>query len=430
MSRLPFSLMLALRYVMPRRVFLWIIAGLSVGGVILGTSSLIITLAVMNGFGEELKRKILSFDAHMVVTESERILYDWRETMEVVEQDPDVVAVTPFMLGPVIAEYKGMISTPKIRGIDVETEPEVSQLKESVVVGEYDLEGEKAIIGVELANQMNLGVGDVITIYAPSNFDEFLDELNALDEAELNDESRERLKSLVLPQEIEVSGIFRAGRYNYDSELIYIPLWLGQELYRLGDGVHGVAVRTKDPYEAAQVQDRLFEKLPVTKNVQTWSDLNRQLLEAVRVERNLVSLILFIAIIVAGFLTASVTIVVTVLRTKEIGILKALGARPWQIINVFQFQGIMIGVIGVIGGVLLGLFLVANLNVIRALLASVFQVEIFPASVYQFTEIPAEISPMELVRICAGIFLVSVLSGFIPALNAAFQDPVKALRQE
>jgi len=429
MKQLPFSLMLAARYLRPKRMFLWIISGLSVLGIMASTMLLIIVLSVMNGFGEEIKKKILGFDAHMIVRD-DGILYDWRETIEIVEQDPDVVATSPFMLGPVIAEARGMISTPKIRGVDPETESLVSELKEAMIAGEYNLDGEKALIGVELANQMQLSLGDKITVYAPGNFDEFIQALNEADETGIGEEKKEQLKSLVLPQDLEVAGIFQAGRYNYDAELIYVPLWLGQELYRLQDGVHGIAIKTKDAYQVAPIQDRLFDQLPPEKNVLTWGDLNRSLLEAVRVERNLISIILFVVVGVAGLLIASVLIVVTVLKTKEIGILKALGARQGQILLIFLLHGMMLGLIGVTLGAALGSLVVAHLNNIRGFVDKVFHVDPFPQSIYQLAEIPTQMSSTAFWSICIGAFLISSVASLIPAFFAAMFDPVKALRQE
>ncbi len=431
MSRLPFSLFLASRYLRPKRSFLSVITVISTLGVVLGITVLMLVISVMTGFGLELKRKIIGFDAHMVVvTRDMGILPDWREVQAAVEKRPGVVAASPFMIGPVIAEFEGRIATPKMRGVDPESEPRISEIRDTIIEGAYDLEGEKTVIGFELARQMKVTVGDRITVYAPSNFDEFLGELNALSDQTLDEETAGRLRRLVLPQELEVTGIFRSGRYVYDSEYLFVPIWLGQELYRLGDGVHGVAIKTVDAYRADQMKPGVEAALSEERMVMTWSDLNSQFLEAVLLERNVMFILLFFIVIVAAFMIMNTLIIVTVQKTREIGIMKALGARPSQIIWVFLSQGMVVGAIGVVLGVISGITLVHWRNEVRTFLADIFGLRIFPQEVYQFAEIPAEVIPADVAIICVSAFLICTLASLVPAWVAARLDPVKALRQE
>ena len=423
-----FCLFLALRYLRPRRAFLSIITLLSVLGVTLGVMVLILVISVMTGFEQELQRKVIGFDAHLVVTNG-GLLEEWERDAEVVRGVTGVVAAAPFVQGPVLIQFQKRRLAPKIRGVDPELEVKVTDLEKFIVAGRLDLDGDKAVIGSELASILGAGVGDVITLYSPGNLDEVLAEL---ERAEMEGRSAEptELRQMLMPQELEVTGIFESGRYFYDSEFLIVPLHIGQEVYNLGAAVHGLSVKTTDPFSAFVVKREINARLQPPTQSLTWVDLNRQLFDAIRMERQVMFFILMFIILVAAFGIMNTLITVTVQKTREIGILKAMGARTSQVVGIFLFQGMLVGVIGTVAGLLMGIWLVQYRNQVSWFLSSTFGIEVFPASVYQFHEIPAQIVPGDVVIICLSAFGICSLAALLPAWFAAKLEPVMALRHE
>lgn len=425
----PFSLFLALRYLKPKRTFVSLITIISILGVTLGIMVLILVISVMTGFDQELRRKVLGFDAHLLVT-SDGVLREWRDVEAQVAKTPHVIATAPFVQGPVIAEFMGRRLAPKIRGIDPEREQRVTDVKSAIVEGSFDLDGDKVVLGDELARQLGVGIGDKVTVFSPGNISEIMEEL---DKAEKDPESQKTLKDLremVLPADLVVSGIFKSGRYVYDSEFLLVPLHVGQELYGLGDDLHGLTVKTEEPYTAPAVKEVLLAQFPPPIQVDTWIDLNKQLFDAIAMERNVMFFLLLFIVIVAAFGIMNTLITVTVQKTREIGIMKALGATTSQIVWIFLAQGMVVGFFGNITGLAAGMSLIRWRNELKEWLARTLGIEIFPAGVYQFAEIPAEVVPRDVAIICISAFIICSLAALIPAYSAARLDPVKALRYE
>lgn len=424
-----FSLFLALRYLRPKRTFVSIITLISILGVTLGIMVLILVISVMTGFEQELRRKVIGFDAHVIVTNS-AVMEEWNATADLVKKQPLVTAVAPFVQGPVIVEFQNRRLAPKIRGIIPELEDKVVSVKEYIIAGAYDLEGDKTILGSELARTLGASVGDKITIFSPGNLTQILAELDRIEQEGGDATKASELKQMILPTEVEVSGIFESGRYLYDSEFLIVPLHIGQELYNLGGAVHGLAIKTKDPYLAQEVRDGLNAQLEPPMGALTWIDLNKQIFDAIRMERNVMFFLLMFIILVAAFGIMNTLITVTVQKTREIGVMKALGAQTHQIIGVFLAQGMVVGVFGTITGLALGILTVQYRNEFRQWLADVLGIEVFSPSVYQFSEIPAQIIPSDVAIICISAFLICSLAALIPAWFAARLDPVKALRYD
>jgi lipoprotein-releasing system permease protein len=429
--KLPFSLFLALRYLKPKRTFLSIITLISILGVTLGVTVLILVISVMTGFDRELRQKVIDFDAHILVS-TEDIMRDWRPLKAKIDNTPGVVATAPFIQGPVIVEFQNRRMTPMIRGIDPVQEEKVIPLSKFIKQGQLDLEGESAVLGIEVARQLRATIGDKITVYSPGNLGQILDRIKALESAKGEAEKKavDELREVILPKELTVTGIYETGHYLHDSGFLLVPMYVGQELYGLGDALHGITVKTDNPYSAQRVKESIEPFLEPPLFAQTWIDMNKQYFEAVRLERTVMFFLLFFIVVVAAFGIMSTLITVTVQKRREIGIVKALGANLSQIIWIFLGQGTIVGLFGTLTGLGLGMTLIRYRNEFSRWLASTLHIEIFPREVYQFSEIPAMVVPQDVTIICIAAFLVCSLAALIPAYFAARLDPVKALRYE
>ena len=429
--KLPFSLFLALRYLKPKRTFVSIITLISVLGVTLGVTVLILVISVMTGFDRELRQKVMDFDAHILVT-TEDVLHDWRDLTVKIRNTPGVVATAPYVQGPVIVEFNGRRLAPLIRGIDVEEEEKVIPLSKFIIRGKLDLEGDSAVLGVELARKLQIDVGDKLTVYSPGNLSQILDGIKKLENkgSAQEQEAIDQLREVVLPKELTVTGIFETGHYVHDSEFLLVPVHVGQELYGLEDALHGITVRTADPYGAEKVKEEIEKFLTPPQYAQTWIDMNSQFFEAVRLERTVMFFLLFFIVVVAAFGIMNTLITVTVQKTREIGIMKAIGADIWQIVWVFLAQGMVVGLFGTLAGLGLGMTLIRYRNEFSQWLTSTFGIEVFPRQVYQFSQIPAEVIPGDVAIICVAAFIICSIAALIPAYFAARLDPVKALRFE
>jgi lipoprotein-releasing system permease protein len=428
--KLPFSFFLALRYLKPKRTFVSIITLISMVGVMLGVMVLIVVISVMTGFDRELRQKVVDWDAHILVS-SEDVLRNWRDLTVKIRNTPGVVGTAPYVQGPVIVEYQHQRLAPLIRGIDPAEEENVVELKKFITKGSLDLEGDSTVLGVELARKLHIGVGDKLTIYSPGNLGEILDGMKELEKSKGDErEAIDKLREVVLPKELTVTGIFETGHYLHDSEFLLVPIHVGQELYGLGDALHGITVRTVDPYGAERVKQKIQKFLEPPQYAQTWIDMNNQFFEAVRLERTVMFFLLFFIIIVAAFGIMNTLITVTVQKTRDIGVMKAIGANITQIVGVFLGQGIIVGLFGTLMGLGLGMTLVRYRNEFSHWLAETAHIEVFPKQVYQFAQIPAQVVPIDVAKICIGAFLICCVFAFLPALRAARLDPVKALRYE
>ena len=425
-----FSLFLALRYLKPKRTFVSVITLISILGVTLGIGVLILVISVMTGFHKELEKAVLGFEPHLTVA-SELPVDHWRDLLAKIKATKGVLAAAPYVQGPVIAEYHGRVITPMVRGIDPKAEQTIIDLKGFVKKGDLNLGSESAVIGSDLADILGLQVGDKLTIYAPGNIRGILDEIKKEDATPGHTKTLAELKAeIVMPADLTVTGIFTSGRYQYDSNIILVALHVGQELYSLDDRVHGISVKTTDPYQAEEVKQALQSDLAPPVYAMTWIDQNKDRFGAIAVERNVMFFILMFIIIVAAFGIMSTLITVTVQKTREIGVMKALGATTSQIVWVFLAQGMFVGFMGNISGVCLALVAVRYRNEFKEWLATTLHIELFPPTIYEFTKIPAVVVPHDVAVICVSAFCICSLAALIPAWFASRLDPVKALRYE
>jgi lipoprotein-releasing system permease protein len=239
-----------------------------------------------------------------------------------------------------------------------------------------------------------------------------------------------QVKSGVLPKELLITGIFSTGMFDYDNNFLITSLFTMQRMYRLEEGVHGIAVRLTDPFLAEKVKRELNGSLEAPLQAHSWMDQNRPLFEAVAQERVVMSFVLFFIMIVAAFGLCSTLITTVVQKSREIGVLKALGATDFQVQSIFILHGLIVGVFGALGGVVLGLLALAYRNDFRNFLNDRLGLNVFPADVYNFPEIPAVVDGPTIVWIAGAAVGVCVIAAMIPARHAASVLPAKALRYE
>jgi lipoprotein-releasing system permease protein len=423
MSRLPFELLLALRYLRPKRTFVSVITLISVLGVTLGVAVLIIVISVMSGFDQQLREKILGFNTHLKVFERNRSMSNYQALATFLQSNANVKAVAPFVMAQVLAETEAregqaQVSAPWLRGIDPLTETNISILPSSIVAGVFDVHDRGLLIGSEFAQNMGLSVGDLVTIYSP-------DELRQMRE----NQGKEGAK-IKMPDEYEVRGIFNVGYYEYDATVIVTSLEEAQKLYVLDQNVHGLLVMLHDPYRATEVQRQIMAELSPGYVVRTWMQENSKILSALIVEKNVMFYLLFFIMIVAALCILSALITFVIQKTREIGMLKALGAEDLQVSLLFLSQGALVGAVGCLSGFGLGMLALAYRNEFLHFMNRATGFELFPAEIYGFAELPALISPRDVMLICGSAFVVCILGGVIPAWRAGRLKPVEALRYE
>lgn len=407
--RLPFSLFLALKYLKPKRTFISVVTLISVLGVLLGVAVLIIVLSVMSGFDEMWRDKILSFNAHITVN-TYGIMDDERAVLEQVRQVPGVKGVAPYVQGLVFLQYHDRVFTPVVRGVNPELERSVSRIPDSVVEGKFSVEDDEVVIGSDLANRLGVHVGDKILVYSPQNFTN-PDELH-------------------LPEELTVAGIFEVGMWEFDMGFIITSIEKARELYQMDEGAHAIQVMIEDPYQPHVTARAIEDAIGREYTVETWIEQNRQLFAALRVEKNMMFFLLIFITIVAAFGITNTLITVAVQKTREIGLLKALGFTSGSVMRVFFWQSAIQGFLGTTLGVGTGLLVLRYRNDLLRLLSSEFNMELFPKELYHLSEIPAVVSWGDIAWIGLVAMVICTLAGMVPALRAARLDPVSALRYE
>ena len=427
--KLPFELALALRYLRPKRTFVSMITLISIIGVTLGVAVLIIVMSVMSGFGQQLRERLLELNAHLKVSERGKPLSDYRSIRDEVLSNEAVSGAAPFIIGPVLVETQPdgeespQVFTPWVRGVDLELELMVSSLvsTNNLVAGDIDVALNGLVVGKEFARMLNLRVGDFLAVHSARSFHR------------IRKAQQEGSEAVLLPDDFEVRGVIDTGHYEYNASFVLASIEDAQALYDLGDAVHGLSVKLHDSKQAETVRQQLLKTLPQGYVVTTWEDENTQILDALKVERNVMFFLLFFVMIVAAFGITSSQITFVVQRTPEIGTLKALGATGWQIMQVFFAQSLVVALLGLTFGFGLGLLVLEYRNEFLELLRVATGFELFPAEIYLFDKLPAQkFSEMggDLTKIGVGALFICLLAGVIPAWNASRLKPVEAFRHE
>lgn len=407
---MPFSLFLALKYLKPRRSFISVVTVISVLGVLLGVAILVIVLSVMTGFDNVWEEKILSFRPHLVVYSSFGRIDDEESLCQAIENVKGVKSAAPVVITRALVRGGGRAEAPLVVGVDPDRAHGVSKIAEHIRQGgSFDVNDDHVVVGIDLAAELGLSVGSKVLVYSPRN-------VVSKDE-------------VYLPEELTVTGIFDMGLAKFDAGYILTSLDVARDLVGLGSGVHAIYVMTDDPLKFTNYGSAVARVSPPYCKVLSWRDEDAALFNALRTEKTMMFVLLVFITIVAIFCVTNTLIVITVQKTNEIGLLKALGFSSRRIMGVFIWHGWIQCIMGILAGVASGLLVLKNLTRMVRWLAS-FNLEVFPKEIYGLDEIPWQISSPEIVKIALIVMLFCTLSSLLPAWRAAKLDPVEALRHE
>ncbi len=412
-----FEFFVSLRYLLAKRrqTFISLITFISVLGVAVGVTALIVVLAVMNGFHEDLRARILGITSHVVVGDFAGPISNYGHVMEQVQEERGVVASTPFIYTQVMISSGKGVSGAVLRGIEPQSAHKVINIQENIVRGSLaDLKpqdlGEDGeivhpgiLIGVELANNLGVRHGDWITVISPSG------RLTPVGQA-----PKSKLFQIV--------GIIHSGMYEYDNTLAYIHLQAAQQFLALGDRVTGIEVKVRDIYRADQVAEALRTRLGESFWVRDWMQMNQTLFSALKLEKVVMFIILTLIILVAAFNIVSSLIMLVMEKTKDIAILKAMGATTANIRKIFVIEGLLIGVSGTTLGLIGGYGLCELLKR--------YQFVELPRDVYYLSTLPVKMQFSDVALIGFSAIVISLLATLYPSRQAAKLEPSEALRYE
>ncbi len=409
---MPFSLFLALKYLKPKRSVTSVITCVSVLGVLLGVAAVIIVRAVMTGFGDLWEQKILDFKPHVTLSASSgmgNVIRDEEKLVEKLAAIPGVTSAMPEIDTRIMLEYRGRVSAPVVLGVDPDRFQNAYRIG-APRAGDYDLECDSIVLGVDLARQLGCWVGDMVTVYSPKT-------LASRDE-------------IYLPLKWKVTGIFSSGQRDYDSGFSVCSLASARELMGLDHGVFAIHLRTAEPSNAP-VFDKLVEQirdLAPKCRVVTWRQADRELFNALAVEKNMTAFLLMLITVVALFCVMNTLLVLTVQKTSEIGLLKALGFTKAKIMGAFVVHGLVQVTTGTLLGLATAYAVLRNLQNIVDQLAR-FGVQVFPKSVYGLDSIPYRLVAADVVWVVAIVYFFGLLAALVPAFLAASKNPVEALNK-
>ncbi len=409
---MPWFLYLALKQLIPTGRKFPFFTAISVLGVALGVMILVITTSVMSGFEYEIKRMIVDTEGDVQV-KSEGLIENYASIVSQVETVPGVVAATPYATGAVMIECQGRSAYPFLRGLDLATVGKVTDLARFMNAGSLDdLDDDSVILSSQLAQSVGATVGSSIEIYSP-----------LLIEKLKNDE-------IFMPRRVRVVGILEIGHQQLDSSTVYCTLRLAQDLYGLGADVHGINVRLQPGLNEDEGAARINTVLPPQIRAFSWQDSFKDFLWVVGLEKRMIFFLLLFIVIVAAFSVTSSLLISVVRKTREIGLLGALGGKPRQIAACFCAQGLFIGLLGTAVGLAMGFTALAFRNDVVMGIARATQKQAVLERFYQFSQLPSHTSVHDVTQIVVLTVVISTLAGLLPAWRAARLKPVEALRSE
>jgi len=407
--------MIAKRYLLPSKGegFIFLVSTLSFLGIALGVAALITVMSVMNGFREELFDRILGVNGHAVIRGYGGQVYDYQRVAAKALEQKGIVRATPLIEKQVMTSYKGRTSGALVRGISQQDLSSLPLVGQNIKFGSLDdFSGDNAAaVGSRLAAALGLALGDDITIISPQG-------------------TTTPFGTAPRFVSYQVVAIFEVGIFNFDNTFVYLPLEAAQTYFRMGDSVSGIELQVDDP---DQVEERYLPILPLIQEVggvSDWRQTNRELYEALILERNVMFIILTIIIFVAAFNIISSLVMLVRFKSRDIAILRTMGASRRSMMRVFIVAGATIGAAGTLAGLVLGLALTLNLNSIQNLLSRATGATLWDPSVRFLTELPSKIDPTEVVSVILLALGLTILATLYPSWRASRTDPVEVLRYE
>lgn len=412
----PLPIYIGLRYVRTRRrgFFVSFISWVSMLGVCLGVAALIVILSVMNGFEAELRDRLLNLSSHATLSGSTQQLSNWRQLSEAARQVPGVVGVAPYLELQGMVGRVGTLSSAKVRGVLPDAEPQVSDVDAHMVSGKLNtlVAGKQfVLLGSGLAWQLQAQVGDQITVLIPET-------------VAGTTELRPRLQSFV------ISGIFEFGAQEQDNALALIHMADAAALAGSDGAPNGLRLKFNDIFAAPEGVKQVNQILGGKFTSTDWTQENASYFRAVRIEKTMMAVMLMLIVAIAAFnIVAALVMVVNEKRT-DIAILRTVGLSPQQVIAVFITQGLLIGWVGILAGLLLGLTLAFNVGTIVPWIEQSFGVQFFDPTLYYITQIPAEVHGLQVFWVALIALVLTALATIYPARRGARVEPAEALRYE
>ncbi|MCK4846581.1 MAG: lipoprotein-releasing ABC transporter permease subunit [Deltaproteobacteria bacterium] len=426
-----FESFIGLRYLRAKRKtsFVSVITFISILGITVGVSALIIVLAVMTGFEEDLKKKILGINSHIVVSAfGGSAIYDYNEVTAKIRTVDGVTGASPFIYGQALLSTEDGVMGVVVRGVERETLGDVSILPDKMIDGSLEALDKSfkdtktqggvpgIVIGAELANILGVRVGTGVNVVTPSV------------RSSLAGGSRTGPRMTRL----EVVGIFEVGMYEYDSTLAFISLENAQSFFKVKDSATGIEVKTSDAYRAEEIRNDIKDVLKggTPYFARTWMEMNKNLFSALKLEKAAMFIILMLVVMVAALNIISTLIMVVMQKGKEIAILKSLGATSRSIMKIFMIEGVVIGLVGTFLGTVIGLLTALNLEAIVRFIENTFNFRILPPSIYYIDKLPSKVEPMTVLAIIIISLAISFLATVYPSWKASRFTPVEGLRYE
>ena len=403
------QLLVSLRYLTSKRKekFISLISLISILGVAVGVAALIIVIAVMSGFDADLRDKIIGTYSHIEII-APLGMKPSAELVGEILNTPHVSAVSFFLNGQGLVRSGDDVTGIIVKGIIPKDEVRVNKLGDYMKKGSLDLTGGGIVLGSELAEKLSVTIGDTVSIVSPSSFD---------------------AKALSFPfnfkvegRNFKVAGIFTSGMYEYDANLAYIDIAEAQKFLGVEGIASGAAVRVDDALTVDETKRALQMKLGMNYAVRTWMDLNRNLIAALKLEKTVMFIILTLIVIVACFNIASSLIMTVLEKTRDIGILKAIGSTNLNIMAIFALQGGMVGIFGTLIGAGAGLGICWCLKTYKFIS--------LPKEIYYIDRLPVKMDPFDISLIIVISILISLIAAIYPSYRASKLDPVEALRYE